>query len=451
MAERARKRARLGMRLVLIAGFGGLLALMAAAGLDSVRALHSIESRNTAITQTYLARHRSLEHIRSSLYLSNASVRDYLLESTPEGARAARARLEELRTGTLEALQSYLSTSSLREAQLAADLDRQVRDYWASLAPIFQQSAEEAWDRRSRFLETHVFPKRASLLAIADRIDAINEQALRDGSGRTAAAFDSSRKRVETMLGIALGIGALFAAGSILYLLSLEKESRVRFQEVQRLSARLVDAQEQERRSISRELHDEVGQSLNALLVDLGNLAAITPPENVEAHQLLGTAKTLADHSVKALRNMALLLRPSMLDDFGLIPALHWQAREVSRRTGMRIDVDADEAADSFPEEYRTCIFRVVQEALHNSSRHAEAKTVRIGVRQDGEWILLTVEDDGRGFEATRVRGLGLIGMEERVKHLNGTFQVQSHSGTGTVLKIALPYAKSEMQVGVGA
>jgi signal transduction histidine kinase len=236
--------------------------------------------------------------------------------------------------------------------------------------------------------------------------------------------FQSSRLRVLALLALALGIGALFAAASVLYILRLEKESKVRFDEIQRLSARLVDAQEQERRAISRELHDEVGQSLNALLVDLGNLAAVTPRESAEAHQLLETAKSLANHSVKALRNMALLLRPSMLDDFGLIPALHWQAREVSRRTGMRIDVNADEATDGLPEEYRTCIYRVVQEALHNSSRHAEAKRVRISVSQEAERILLTVQDDGKGFQAAGVRGLGLIGMEERVKHLNGKFQV---------------------------
>ena len=303
---------------------------------------------------------------------------------------------------------------------------------------MFEWTPEERERQGYRFLETQVFPQRAQLLDIADKIDALNEEALRAGYAQSAALFHTYREGVIAMLALTLAIGALLAAASVNYILRLEQESRIRLQEVQRLSARLVEAQEQERRSISRELHDEVGQSMNALLVDLGNLAAVTPRENQEAHGLLRTAKTLADQCVKSVRNMALLLRPSMLDDFGLVPALHWQAREVSRRTGMRID-DADDAADNLPEAHRTCVYRVVQEALHNASRHAEARTVRIEVRQESRRILVTVQDDGKGFQPGHTRGLGLLGMHERVKYLNGSFEVYSRTGEGTLLKVELP------------
>ncbi len=446
MAARARERASLGTKLVLVAGFGGVLALMAAAGIDSVRALHLIETENTEITRQYLSRHHSLERIRSSLYLSNTYVRDYLVESTPEGARAARVRLEALRAETASALRSYSSSSGPAEAGLVADLDREVQQYWDRLAPIFEWSPAQRRREAYHFLEAQVFPRRALLLAIADKVDAVNERALRNGNVRSAEVFRHSRRRVIGMLALTLGVGLLLAAGSIAYILRLERESKLRFAELQRtehelkrLSARLVAAQEEERRTISRELHDEVGQSLNALLVDLGNLAAVTPPERREAHELLRTAKSLANKSVTALRNMALLLRPSMLDDFGLVPALHWQAREVSRRTGIRVDVDADENATDLPEEYRTCVYRVVQEALHNSARHAEPRTVRISVRRLEGRVSLAITDDGKGFDAAHVRGLGLIGMEERVKHLNGAFKVQSRPGEGTSVRIELP------------
>ncbi len=447
MQEAVRKRARFGTKLVLIAGFGGVLGLMATAGLDSIRALHVIETRNGAVTRRYLDRHGSLERIRSSLYLSNTYVRDYVLEATPQGATAARARLEGLRHETLSALQSYLRSSAPEEASLVSDLNRRVTEYWKSLEPVFRWTPDERGTEGFRFLETQVFPRRALLIAIADRMDAINEKALRDGYARSAELFSGTRARVVAILGMMLAIGVLLAAWSIVYILRLESESRARFLEVRRtqdelkrLSARLVEAQEQERRAISRELHDEVGQLLNALLVDLGNLAAVTAG-NEQAHTLLATARDLADQGVKALRNMALLLRPSMLDDFGLVPALHWQAREVSRRTSMRVYVDADDSADDLPEEYRTCIYRVVQEALHNCSRHAEARSVRIGVRRDADRLRLTVQDDGKGFDAVHVRGLGLIGMEERITHLNGTLTVQSQPGQGALLTIELPLA----------
>jgi signal transduction histidine kinase len=151
--------------------------------------------------------------------------------------------------------------------------------------------------------------------------------------------------------------------------------------------------------------------------------------------------KKLAEASVNVIRNMTLLLRPSMLDDFGLVPALEWQAREVSKRTGLRVHVTAEEASGELPDQLRTCIYRVVQEALHNCARHSQARSVKVIVRQEGQKIFLSVEDDGHGFDAGRVRGLGLVGMEERVTHLGGAFEVQSRPGAGTKVEVELPLA----------
>src|SRR6202007_1073524 len=132
-------------------------------------------------------------------------------------------------------------------------------------------------------------------------------------------------------------------------------------QELQDLSARLLAAQEEERRAISRELHDEVGQSLSALLMEAGNAAARVPQDSaqnsVDVRRHVESIKKLAEASVNVIRNMTLLLRPSMLDDFGLVPALEWQAREVSKRTGLRVQVSAEESAGELPDELKTCIY----------------------------------------------------------------------------------------------
>src|SRR5258708_4479665 len=208
-------------------------------------------------------------------------------------------------------------------------------------------------------------------------------------------------------------------------ILRLEREGSLRYgevvkarEEVKELSARLVSAQEEERRAISRELHDEVGQSLSALLMEAGNAAASVPIDSTEVRRHVESIKKLAEASVQVIRNMTLLLRPSMLDDFGLVPALEWQAREVSKRTGLRVHVAAEESAGELPDEHKTCIYRVVQEALHNCARHAQARCVKVVVRQEPSKILLSVEDDGHGFDAPSVRGLGLVGMSGRVNHL---------------------------------
>lgn len=444
---------KLGARLVLWAGFGSVLGLMALAGLGSIRALHQIEAGNTEITQSYLSRQRCLEQIHAGLYLSSTLVLNYLLEPDPGAAKASLARLRNLREEMDSALRAYGSTVRPEEASLFSGLREDVTQYWKVLAPALRWGAEERLRQGYEFLRREVVPRREATLSIANKISAVNDQALSSGNKRAAELFRSFRLRVTVILATALGLGLILARVSVSYILRLEREAVLRYQEVQRaqselqrLSARLVEAQEQERRSISRELHDEVGQSLGAVLVDLGNLAAITPAENREAHRLLGTIGKLAEESLNALRNMALLLRPSMLDDFGLVPALHWQAREVSRRTGVHVEVEAEEVADQLPEEHKTCVYRVVQEALHNCARHAQARTVRITIHQEPERILLSVLDDGKGFDARRVRGLGLVGMEERVKHLGGVLQVKSRPGAGTLLRIELPLVEGYVQ-----
>jgi signal transduction histidine kinase len=235
---------------------------------------------------------------------------------------------------------------------------------------------------------------------------------------------------------------------SIVYILGQDREARHRYGELVEsrtqlsdLSARLLEAQEEERRSISRELHDEVGQSLGALLVDVGRLAADIPPEDSAARERLKRVKELAEGSVNSVRNIALLLRPSMLDDLGLVAALEWLAREVSRRGEMEVEVEASGVSKSLPEDYKTCIYRVVQEALNNAQKHSGGHNARVRVEQANGQIVIRIHDDGRGFEATRTRGMGLLGMEERLTRLKGTLRVESAPGAGTTVEARLPEA----------
>jgi signal transduction histidine kinase len=233
-------------------------------------------------------------------------------------------------------------------------------------------------------------------------------------------------------------------------ILRLEAETAVRYQEIataraelKQLSARLVEAQENERRLISRELHDEVGQALTGVRVELANLSRKILNREVDGlADKVDEIKEMVENAVGVVRNMALLLRPSMLDDLGLVEALQWQAREVSKRTGVRVKVAADGVSDDLPEDHKTCIYRVVQEALHNCVQHAEASMVRVTVHQEPSRLLLAIQDDGKGFNAQQERGMGLLGMQERVSHLGGTFLVESLPGQGAIVYITLPLAK---------
>jgi signal transduction histidine kinase len=180
-----------------------------------------------------------------------------------------------------------------------------------------------------------------------------------------------------------------------------------------------------------------VGQSLSAILMEADNAECAELPGEIREH--LASVKRLAEKTVNEVRDLALLLRPSMLDDFGLVPALNWHAREMSKRTGLNVVIHADEDADDLPDDHKTCIYRLVQEAVHNSARHANARTVEVVVKYEGEQVLFTVRDDGGGFDPRLVRGLGLLGMEERVRRLGGDLQIDSQLGRGTLIAARLP------------
>ena len=437
-----------GGRRLLLAGFGGLLVLMIVAGGDALLVLRQVRASDTQVRDVYVRRSRALDRVRAGIYQSAIVMRDFLLASDPEVAAAQVASWKDIRLGTDQALQD--GAGALDKAELAPynSLRAEVTVYWRLLDFITQMREKDTRRRNSEYLSNELVRRRTAMLDLVDRIDQISTRQLHAGDEALDEAFRSLRLRLTAMLGATLGVGLLLAAFTIRRTLHLETELQKRYEEgvrarseLQELSARLVSAQEEERRAISRELHDEVGQSLSALLMEAGNAAARVPDASVDVRRHVESIKKLAEASVNVIRNMTLLLRPSMLDDFGLVPALEWQAREVSKRTGLRVHVTAGEASGELPDQLRTCIYRVVQEALHNCARHSQARSVRVIVRQEAHRILLSVEDDGHGFDAGRVRGLGLVGMEERVTHLGGAFEVQSRPGAGTKIAAELPLA----------
>ena len=426
-------------RLVLLAGFGGLLVLMAFAGLDGIQALHQIRTSNDRIREDYLRRTRLLERIRSDVYVSGTFVRDYLLEPESGKAEGHRYSLLETRKDMDAALDAYRSIAIPREASPFAGLTRELDAYWRVLEPIFEWTPAQRRLRGYPFLRDEVFPRRVAMLGIADQIGGINDSQLQDGKLRVDALFAGFVRRMTVTIVLTIGLGILLAAFSVRKILGLERDTAESRAALQQLSARLVAAQEDERRSISRELHDEVGQTLTGVRVELANLSQLIRAGSAESAGKADEIKQQVESSIGVVRNMALLLRPSMLDDLGLVPALQWQAREVARRSGIWIKVDAASVSEELPEEHKTCVYRIVQEALHNCMQHASARNVKITVAQETSSLRLAIEDDGKGFNAREEKGMGLLGIEERVIHLGGRFAVESAPEHGTILKVLLP------------
>jgi signal transduction histidine kinase len=432
---------RIGPRAALVAGFTLLLAILAVLALDSIRALREIEATSVQIRQEELVRERALRKTRATVYESGNLLHEYSLsDPRPDVRESYRAQLNDMREHVNDALENCLrgAPDNLRDhfEKLAAELD----SYW-----IAAQHTISAKSHNRAQLHREALAQRTAVLAIATEVSSINELELQTAELDISKAYARSRYRLQNFSILAIGIGLLLAASTVQYVSRLERraeekyhESVRRGRELKDLSRRLVDAQEQERQAISRDLHDHVGQSLAALLMDAQGLldsTTISGPVRATFEKI----KALAEESAREVRNMALLLRPSMLDDLGLVAALEWQGREISRRSGLIVDVIADEFADNLSNEHKTCIYRVVQEALHNSAKHANARRVRVSIEEAFNHVILSVEDDGIGFDPARRRGMGILGMHERASQLEGVLVIDSSPGRGTRLRIDLP------------
>ena len=432
--------------LILSLGFGGLLLCIVAAAIGTITASQRVRTTEAQARKAFLGRLGALDQIRSQIYLSGTYVRDFLLSPDPDAARQEASHLTALKRQTRDALDAYGRQLDVEEREPFGALRSEIDAYWRVLDATIGWSPQERNRLRFSFFYNELVPRRTAMLQIADRIASVNERGLTRSEARSAASADNLQRSLMWTFAGTLAGGLILALVTIAFTLRLERELDRRRSDLQELSTLLLRAQENERRALARELHDEVGQSLSAILMETEGAECSDEPAGVREH--LGSIRTLAEKTVSEVRDLALLLRPSMLDDLGLSPALNWHARETSKRTGRNVVVSADDSIDRLPDEHRTCVYRLVQEAVNNAVRHANARTVDVAVRRDRQWVNVTVQDDGAGFDTRIVRGLGLLGMEERVRRLGGRLQIDSELGRGTRVHAVLPVAELDQRNG---
>lgn len=209
-------------------------------------------------------------------------------------------------------------------------------------------------------------------------------------------------------------------------------------------ATQILAAQEQERKRIARELHDETSQVLTSLLISLKVLEETV--HTSEAKERINETRSLVHQTLRAIRNLSIDLRPSALDDLGLIPALRWYLKEYQVRWNIEVDCSITGLHDRLPAEIETTIYRIIQEALTNTARHAHATHVRVTLKEQGEHIHITIQDNGRGFDQDALmktpwqeRGLGLAGMRERATLLKGSLTIHTCPGGGTTIDVIIP------------
>jgi len=439
------------LRRLLLISFSWLLALLIGAGTDALLSVRRLERASQEVSRRFTARNHALATIVVSVHIYDDRLERFLLQEQLQESAPDPADVTKQIAVARAALLNFPPDRDPDEQLVLAAMQQQVQEEETTCAVVLAWRTDLRRQRAYQFIGQELIPWRTRIFELSAQISALDERKLALENLAVAARFQSLESRLVWLVSLSLIAGVLMSLVCGWYILRLERQARQRYDalarsrlELEGLSARLVEAQEEERRAISRELHDEVGQSLGALLVEVGQLAKLVPSEDRVTQAQIAQIKSVAETAVKSIRDIALLLRPPMLDDLGLVPALEWQAREISRRSDMEVEVHSENVSEDLGDETKVTIYRLVQEALNNAATHASAKNAKVTIIQNSDKITVEIVDDGHGFDPARQRGMGILGMEERVRRLGGTFTIESAPGKGATVKAQLPLHKAD-------
>lgn len=420
-----------------------MLLLTFAAGFIVFR-LESVESEAVTLGREERLFLDGLSAVESDLYRISIAIRDSLVtaEENPTANRELAAMLASVPSSPL-----LPPAGSAPELRGQLELIEAARLHYLDRArTILSWTAAQRRANGRAYLEQELAPTRLRFTSALSGISAVVKSTRENRNRKTAQSLSATRRlTVQVISGAAL-LGLAIAATAVWRFRQYDRERDAQFRRLvgaeeglRALSQRLVEAQESERKKLSRELHDEVGQVLTALRLQLAQVSA----SGASGAHLLH-ASELAERSLQTVRQMARGLRPAMLDDLGLGPALRWLVRDFSRTTDLEVELELEGGFAGLGEARRTCIYRVVQEALTNCVRHARATKVRVVLHESPDELVLTVQDNGVGASLEASRGVGLLGMRERIEELNGGFSVVSAPGAGMLVRANLPKGRLE-------
>jgi signal transduction histidine kinase len=450
----------LTIKASLVVGFVLTVAVWVYTGYDFAARMAQVEERSAEITARYMLAQEQLAGVRAQLLSASVYVRDALLDPNPEALRLYRRQLDENYTSIDRALEGYqpiLGTDA--ERRQVNRLRQEVMEFRLTTGRVLQARTDNQSADARQLLNKEVVPRREAAIRVSEEVQALNRSAFVQHQTDIGALHRRAERQTWQQLGLALLVS--IGIGLIASLYAGRLETRLRRQmatnernarDVQRLSTRLIIAQEQERRTIARELHDEVGQVLTAVKVEL-SVAQRTLETAGWPSRLLNDAQTIADSALHSVRDLSQLLHPALLDDLGLAAAVEWQASAFSKRHGIKVDVRHDGMAKRLAPAVELAAYRIVQEALTNVAKHAAATACRVALRRTEQDLEISVQDDGIGFDPTDLergdgRGLGLVGMHERAAQFAGRVALQTARGEGTEVKVRLPLRETELTGG---
>ncbi len=438
------------VRAAVVVGFSLTLGIWVVTGYYFTKRITDLERQSAEINGRYLRAQELLTMARSQVLLATVYVRDAVLDRDASGTGSARHRVSEALDNADQAIGAYVPVWNAADERTRLDrLRADIAELRQEMLPALDANFDVG--TTASLLRREIMVQRDSALEVANELQSLNRSAFVHYQTEAGSLYRQTERRLWGSLGVAivtsLGV-ALFAAVNASRL-----EDRLQWQrakeaqdtrDLQRLSAQLVTAQEEERRTIARELHDEVGQVLTAIKVEL-SVAQRNITAAGGATTMLDDARNIADGALHTVRDLSQLLHPALLDDLGLPAAVEWYLKAFGRRHNIQVAMLTDHMDERLDARTETAAYRIVQEALTNVARHSHATVCRVYLQRLPNTILVTVEDNGIGFdpgEAARDgarRGLGLLGIHERANQLRGSVQVESAPGKGTRLTVELP------------
>jgi signal transduction histidine kinase len=439
-----------GIKAALLLGFGLTVGLWLWAGYDFTRRMAHVERQATAINVRYMEAQELLASVRPQVLLVSVNVRNALLDRDLSNLDDYRLRISRILATIDSTLRQYVPVlDSAVEQERVLRLRSEIEGFGEAILQVMS-SASDRPHEQTRALLSRVVPRRDVVIRVTEEVQGLNRAAFVQQQAAMADAYRTAQREVWQQLGVSLIASLAIALLATLYVVRLEHRLRrerekdiLNTRDLQRLSAKLVRAQEEERRTIARELHDEVGQVLMAIRVELALAEKRLNP--VASADVLRDAQSITERAVHTVRDLSHILHPALLDDLGLAAALEWYLEPFGRRHGIRVTLRHNGMQVRLRPEVEIAAYRIVQEALTNVAKHAHASSCTVTLERGDQSLRIIIQDDGAGFDPATVetpgahRGLGLLGLRERVWQLLGTIQVDSAPGRGTMITVEIP------------
>jgi len=419
---------------VLIAGFGLVTVLLVASTIIGIRNIQFIQQETRNLVREQTVTNQLIDELHSQQ--TTLSEVFSVLARDPDSVNYTHimSQLDEADRDIARISQEGARTS---EHDLWQRLNRSSLDFSTEVRRLLSEDDPET------FSSMDLFRFHGAFASVVARLLEAEYRKLNDA--QTQIGRRTSRLRDNSLIfaGVGVLLGLIFAVVTVAMVSQLIRRLESQTAELGRVSWHMLEDQEATARRFSHELHDELGQSLTAIKTNLSALAA----ERDGAHnrERFVDCLQLVDEAIGNVRQMSQLLRPTILDDFGLEAGLRWLAEGFTTRTGIEVRVESTYSG-RLPDEAETHLYRIAQEALTNIARHAEARQVLIRLTAGAKEVQLAIQDDGRGMAAKTPggRGLGLIGMRARARSAGGDVEVKSAPGGGVLIEVRVPIQAHE-------